>query len=117
MEIDLIERVSDYIKAEMFRMNHQWFNSYRFSLSTNGINYSSEKVQSYIEKNRSHLSIGITIDGTKRKHDLNRVYKNSDKGSYEDVAKNIPLWLEQFPGASTKVTISHEDLPYIGIVV
>ena len=113
LEIDLIDRVTDYIKAEMFRMNHQWFNSYRFSFSTNGINYSSEKVQSYIEKNRSHLSIGITIDGTKIKHDLNRVYKNSDKGSYEDVVKNIPLWLEQFPSASTKVTISHEDLPYI----
>ena len=36
-----------------------------------------------------------------------------EKGSYEDVVKNIPLWLEQFPGAGTKVTISSADIPYI----
>ncbi len=36
-----------------------------------------------------------------------------EKGSYDDVVKNIPLWLEQFPGAGTKVTISSADIPYI----
>ncbi len=36
-----------------------------------------------------------------------------ERGSYEDVVKNIPLWLEQFPNASTKVTISSADIPYI----
>ncbi|MBQ7631270.1 MAG: radical SAM peptide maturase, CXXX-repeat target family [Paludibacteraceae bacterium] len=113
LEIDLIEKICDYIKTELFSRNHRWFNSYRFSFSTNGINYDSEKVQRFIEKNKEHLSIGITIDGTQRKHDLNRVYKNSERGSYADVARNIPLWLEQFPGAGTKVTISSADIPYI----
>lgn len=113
LEIDLIDRICDYIKIQMYEMNHPWFNSYRISFSTNGINYHSEKVQNYIKKNYSHLSIGITIDGTKYKHDLNRVYKNSEKGSYDDVVKNIPLWLEQFPDAATKVTISSPDIPYI----
>ena len=118
LEIDLIDRICDYLKTEMFRREHHWFNSYRFSLSTNGINYNSEKVQRFITKNMSHLSIGITIDGTKRKHDLNRIWKNTSRnneevGSYDDVVKNIPLWLEQFPGASTKVTISSADIPYI----
>lgn len=117
LEIDLIDKICDYIKTEMFRLNHHWFNSYRFSFSTNGINYNSEKVQRFVKKNLAHLSIGITIDGTKQKHDLNRIWKKKDnepeKGSYEDVAKNIPIWLSQFPGGSTKVTISSEDLPYI----
>ena len=113
LEIDLIDKICDYIKSEMFRRNHHWFNSYRFNFSTNGINYDSEKVQKFIEKNRTHLSIGITIDGTKRKHDLNRVYKGSEKGSYDDVVRNIPLWTKQFPEAGTKVTISSADLPYI----
>lgn len=36
-----------------------------------------------------------------------------EKGSYEDVVKNLPLWLELFPGAGTKVTVSSEDIPYI----
>lgn len=115
LEIDLIDKICDYIKTEMYRLNHHWFNSYRFSFSTNGINYNTDKVQSFIQKNLTHLSIGITIDGTKRKHDLNRIWKGSgpERGSYEDVVKNISLWLEQFPGASTKVTISSADIPYI----
>lgn len=114
LEIELIDKICDYIKSEMYRLNHHWFNSYRFSISTNGINYDNEKVQKFITKNHDHLSIGITIDGTKRKHDLNRVWKNKgNKGSYDDVARNIPLWLKQFPGAATKVTISSADIPYI----
>ena len=113
LEIDLIDQICDYIKTELYRRNHHWFNSYRFNFSTNGINYGSEKVQRFIEKNKQHLSIGITIDGTRRKHDLNRVYKHTDKGSYDDVVRNIPLWQSQFPGDGTKVTISSADIPYI----
>lgn len=125
LEIDLIDKICDYLKIEMYRRNHHWFNSYRFSFSTNGINYGTDKVQRFVEKNREHLSIGITIDGTKRKHDLNRIWKTAEmekgivpkpeeeKGSYDDVVKNIPLWLKQFPGAGTKVTISSADIPYI----
>ena len=115
LEIDLINQICDYLKTEMFRLNHHWFNSYRFSFSTNGINYHTEKVQNFINKNASHLSIGITIDGTQQKHDLNRIWKGykEEKGSYEDVVKNIPLWLNQFPYGSTKVTVSSNDIPYI----
>jgi uncharacterized protein len=113
LEIELIDKICDYLKLRMFELNHHWFNSYRFNFSTNGINYHTPEVQAFIQKNREHLSIGITIDGTEKKHDLNRVYKITEKGSYQDVVKNIPLWLEQFPNAGTKVTISSADIPYI----
>lgn len=113
LEIELIDKICDYIKTELFRRDHHWFNSFRFSFSTNGINYHEKPIQDFIEKNRDHLSIGITIDGTEKKHDLNRVYKNTEKGSYRDVIKNIPLWVKQFPKSATKVTISSADIPYI----
>lgn len=125
LEIELIDKICDYIKLELYRRNHHWFNSYRFSFSTNGINYHTSQVQQFISKNHNHLSIGITIDGTRRKHDLNRIWKTpeiergilsdskNEKGSYDDVVRNIPLWLKQFPNAATKVTISHADIPYI----
>jgi len=115
LEIELIDKICDYIKVEMFRMKHHWFNSYRFSFSTNGINYDSEKVQDFIRKNLNHLSIGVTIDGTQRKHDINRVWKGNgpERGSYLDVVRNIPLWISQFPDCATKVTISSQDIPYI----
>ena len=138
LEIELIDKICDYLKLRMFELNHHWFNSYRFSFSTNGINYHTPEVQRFIKKNREHLSIGITIDGTEKKHDLNRVYKSGstagsavtgeppvpqavtgeppvlqERGSYKDVVRNIPLWLSQFPDAGTKVTISSADIPYI----
>ncbi len=113
IEIGLIDRICDYIRLRLFELDHPWFNSYRFSFSTNGINYGEPSVQEFIAKNRSHLSIGITIDGTRLKHDMNRVYKGSGRGSYDDVVRNIPLWLEQFPDAGTKVTVSSPDLPFI----
>lgn len=113
LEIDLIDSICDYIKLKMYETNHKWFDSYRINITTNGINYHASKVQKFINKNIKHLSIGITIDGTRNKHDINRVYKNSNKGSYDDVVRNIPLWLSQFPDDATKVTISSPDLPYV----
>lgn len=113
LEIELIDRICDYIKTELFRQSHPWFNFFRFSFATNGLNYHTEKVQNFIKKNHKHLSIGITIDGTELKHDLNRIYKGSGLGSYKDVIKNIPIWLSQFPYNGTKVTISSTDIPYI----
>ena len=112
MEIKLIIQICDYIKEQMFLLNHPWFNSYVFNFSTNGINYSDPLVQQFINSNITHLSIGISLDGSLEKHDLNRVFP-SGKGSYIDVVKNIPLWLKQFPDASTKATVSHADLAFI----
>lgn len=117
LEADLIDRICDYIKMQMYLCNHHWFNSYRFSITTNGINYHNSKVQRFMEKNKNHLSLTITIDGTKQKHDMNRLWRDDGKGtrrgSYDDVVKNIPLWLQQFPEAATKVTVSSQDLPYV----
>ena len=112
LEIALLDEISDYIKLRMYELNHPWFENYMFSISTNGILYDTPAFQNYIRKNHDHLSIGITIDGTKEKHDMHRVdlYGN---GSYDRVAKNIALWQEQFPNATTKVTFSSQDLPLL----
>lgn len=112
LEIDLIDKIADYIKVQTYERNHKWFSQYRFNISTNGTLYHHESVRKFIKKNQNKCSIGISIDGTKTKHDLQRVYANG-KGSYDEVVKNVPLWLKEFPDASTKVTIGHEDLPYL----
>ncbi|MDT8719431.1 radical SAM peptide maturase, CXXX-repeat target family [Clostridium sp. 19966] len=112
LEIDLIDRICDYIKQKMFLIDHPWFESYRFSFSSNGILYNTAKVQRFIDKNKGHLSVGLSVDGNKIKHDTSRVYPDG-RGSYDDVIKNVPLWLEQFPSKSTKATFSHLDLPYL----
>lgn len=112
LEIDLIDKIADYIKIKAFKENHPWRYTYRFNISTNGILYDTSKVQKFLKKNPNKVSIAISIDGNKDKHDLQRVYKNG-KGSYDDVVKNIPLWVKQFPDAQTKVTIGSEDLKYV----
>lgn len=112
LEIELIDKICDYLKLQMYLLEHPWFESYRFNFSTNGLMYADTMVQKFITKNLDHISMGITIDGTQRKHDSQRIYKNG-KGSYQDVVKCIPLWLEQFPNSGTKVTVGSDDLPYI----
>jgi uncharacterized protein len=112
LEIDLIDRLCDYIKLQLYELDHPWFNNYRFSFSTNGLMYQDARVQRFIKKNARHLSISISIDGTKQKHDAQRIFPDG-RGSYDAVMKNVPLWLEQFSNASTKATIAHGDLPML----
>lgn len=112
LEIELIDKICDYFKVKSYSENHPWFNSYRFSLSTNGLDYHLPKVQKFIKKNSSHIDIGFSIDGNKEKHNLNRIFPDGS-GSYEKVLKNIPLWLDFFPMGSTKVTVASSDIPYI----
>ncbi|WP_346916354.1 radical SAM peptide maturase, CXXX-repeat target family [Clostridium sp.] len=112
LEMDLIDKITDYIKIRTYELNHPWFDKYRLSFSSNGILYDHPKVQEYIKKNYSHVSIGLSVDGNKEKHDLQRV-KLDGTGSYDDVVKNVPLWLKQFPRAATKATFAHGDIKYL----
>ncbi len=112
LEVKLADQISDYIKIRMRELNHPWKNKYIFHFSTNGILYHTPEFQNYLSKNRGHVSVGISIDGNKVKHDKQRIYKNG-RGSYDDVVRNVKLWQEQFPNASTKATFSHDDIPYL----
>jgi len=113
LEMDLIRDVTRYFKKALGRLkNHPWRTAYVFLVGTNGTTYSSKKVQQFIWENRYHANVLITIDGTKRKHDMHRVFKNGE-GSYDIVAENVKLWLRQYPKSSTKVTFASDDLPYL----
>lgn len=111
LEPKLIEDICDYFKIKTYLKGISWYWNYRINISTNGVNYSDEKVQHFIGKNKGKLSVGITLDGTKKKHDLQRVFPDGT-GSYDAIHNNIELWLSQFYG-STKVTFSSEDLKYL----
>lgn len=112
LEIELIDRICSYIIEQLDARNHIWKQDYMFSMSTNGILYRSPRVQEFIKKYYMHLSIGITIDGIKEKHDLQRVDKNG-RGSYDTVLQSVQLWKKQFPNSSTKVTFASADLKYL----
>lgn len=111
IEMELVDQISDYFKLKTYELNHPWSWRYRFNFATNGVTYGSPEVQAYIKKNLGKVSIGISIDGIREKHDLNRVFPDGS-GSYDAIAKNIPLWISQFT-PSTKMTFASADLKYL----
>lgn len=112
LEIDLIDKICDYFKKQIYIRNLKCFDNYGITLTTNGLLYNNDKVQKFIKKNLSKLDIGISLDGNKEKHDMQRVKKDGS-GSYDDVIKCIPLWIKQFPNAQVKVTFASNDLIYL----
>jgi len=113
LEIDLIHEIADYFEFEVRRLNHKWKDRYLFHIPTNGILYDDHRVQEFIRKHWGHVGVSITIDGTKEKHDMNRVFPNG-RGSYDAIIDNVKLWIEQFGDrATTKVTFSSADLPLL----
>lgn len=113
LEIELISNISDYLVSEMKRIKHPWINNYSFRFTTNGLLYSTNHVQEYVEKYKNYLSIQMSIDGTKRKHDLSRIFPNGE-GSYDKVIPNAKLWINQFgKNATTFMVVSHDDLPFL----
>lgn len=112
LELDLIERICDYILYQLYIKSHKWLYCYRFMIGTNGLLYSSPKMQKLIQKYGMNLQVAMTIDGSKEKHDLSRVKKDGS-GSYNDVVAQVPLWKFQQGANSTKATFAHDDLPYL----
>ncbi|MDE6607087.1 MAG: CXXX repeat peptide maturase, partial [Lachnospiraceae bacterium] len=112
LEIDLIDKMVDYFRLTTYQKKSRWFGKFRIMMQSNGVLVDSEKFQKFLRKNRNMVSLGITIDGTERKHDLQRVFPNGE-GSYSIVEKNYKMAMEQGLINSTKVTFGHEDLKYI----
>jgi len=110
--VELIEDIICYFLKRSMETGHSWYDGHMFSITTNGICYSDPKIQEFIQKYLKELHINITLDGTKKKHNTNRLYPDG-RGSYENVVGNIPLWVSQFPEGASKVTLTREDLPEI----
>ncbi len=112
LEIALINKIVSYFLYKASESNHIWQKNYTIRITTNGLLYSSDEVQQFIKNYHEHLSISISIDGNKEKTDLARIFPDGS-GSYDKVIASIPLWREQFPDEGTKMTISHDDLPFV----
>lgn len=82
LQIDLIQKITDYIYKVMAEKNHPWLFLSRISISSNGILYFDPKVQNYIQQYFTLLSLNISIDGNKNLHDSCRVDLNGN-GSYD----------------------------------
>lgn len=112
LELELIDKIVDYFRMTTYQKKSKWFGHFRIMIQSNGILVGGEAFQKFLRKNRNLVSLGITIDGTERKHNMQRVFPNGE-GSYSIVEKNYRKAQQQGLVNSTKVTFGHEDLKYI----
>ena len=113
LEIELVDYLTDYFKMRAFELDHPWATNYKISISTNGTLYFGKKVQRYLQKNKSQLSLNITVDGNKKLHDTCRLFEDGS-GSYDIVEKAFLHWnTETLEYPSTKLTLAPENVSYL----
>lgn len=96
LEIDKIDKFTDYFIDGLIKRNHPWLHRYRISICSNGVLYFDEKVQKYITKHAKHLSFSISIDGNKRLHDACRIFPDGS-GSYDIAMAGVKHYMEKYP--------------------
>ena len=82
--IDLVSQITEYLWDSMIKLNHPWLPFSRISISSNGLLYFDPKVQEYLNKYGTFISLGISLDGNKKLHDACRIDLNGN-GSYDRV--------------------------------
>ncbi len=84
----------------------KWQKSHRFLIGTNGTILTPE-IKEWLVKNKSCVNVGLSLDGTKKAHDLSR------SGSYDAVYQNLPFFMEHWPLQPAKMTICADTIPYV----
>ncbi len=112
LEIDLIDFTVEYFKYKCIMLRHRWGVHHMINITTNGVLYENEDVQTFLKKNEGRVSISITIDGNKELHDSCRLFPDGT-GSYDIVEKAFKSYLETSHIKSTKLTLSPDNIMYL----
>jgi uncharacterized protein len=97
---DLIRNLVDGFHSRTWRKKHIFY------IGTNGT-ILTEEMKSWLVENKKCVCVGLSLDGNKTAHDLNR------SNSYDLVRKNLPFFMEHWPDQPVKMTISAETIPYV----
>lgn len=117
LNVKTIEAICDEFFRIGLEKHHPWIENCRFSISTNGTLYFNEDVQHFLKKYHNFTSLAITIDGPQNLHDSCRKYCDG-RGSWEDVMAAVQDYRKNYGKIdSTKITLSHENLPYLNQIV
>lgn len=106
LEIGLITQIIEYIESELIRLNHKWKHTLMYLFTTNGTVFTDD-AKKLLTKIKNFASVGLSLDGIKYVHDLNR------NNSYDKLMENFNWWRETFPLSVTKSTVNRESLPYL----
>lgn len=112
LEIDLIDRIVDYIREQLILKNHPWANKVCFSICSNGVLYRDERVQRFLQKNYDCVSFSVTVDGDKALHDSCRVFADGSP-SYDLAADAALDWISRGYYMGSKITIAPDNLDHL----
>ena len=97
LNFELIKQVVDYVL-------NNYYGRYYFFATTNGTQVHGE-VQEWLKKYRFAFTAGLSLDGNKIAHDLNR------SNSFDKI--DLDFFLELYPEQTVKMTISELSLPHL----
>ncbi len=113
LEIELIEKICNYIINKMIEIQHPWLYTLRFSICSNGLLYKTPKIQSFFEKYNRWISFTISVDGNEELHNSCRI-DLSGNGTYSRVISSIRTYQNQYGNLpETKMTFSPNNITYI----
>jgi radical SAM protein with 4Fe4S-binding SPASM domain len=95
LEFELIKEICEWTWSK------KWIKEYLFFIDTNGTLISNE-IKEWVIKNRERLLLGLSLDGTKKTHNLNRC------NSFDKIDLNF--FKENYPNQPVKMTISDRNL-------
>jgi len=108
---EIMDEVSSFFFEEIkqYKLNRPPI----FSTSSNGTLLNKPEVREFLTKWRNFFSIGLSIDGLQETHDKYRIYKDTRKGSYQDIIDNLPWLFNTLRPCriGIKATYTHETLP------
>ena len=97
LNFELIKQIVEYVTSFYKGKIH-------FFATTNGTLVHGE-IQKWLIENNKFVSAGLSLDGTKTAHNLNRC------GSFDEI--DFDFFLKQYPNQTVKMTISKQSLPYL----
>lgn len=94
-------------------LNHHWVVDKRFIFfnTTNGTLFGVPEIKAFLER-WPCLKVGVSLDGCKKAHDMNRVYRDG-KGSYDKIMETFDWWKNKYHDVMVKGTMNHETLPML----
>lgn len=98
LEFELIKDIVEWSKLQ------NWQKKYIFFIVTNGVPLNSE-MKEWLRMNKEYIQAGLSLDGTKRMHDINRC------NSFDKI--DINFFRDTYPEQPIKMTISKETLPML----
>lgn len=97
LNFELIKQVYDYVMS-FFE------GKIRFFATTNGTLVHGE-IQEWLKERLDFVTIGLSLDGTRYAHNLNR------SNSFDDI--DTDFFLKYYPQQTVKMTVSVQSLPYL----